>query len=411
MGAPSTVTSRYSRLAVDRTRIQDFFVGIAPLLLGFELLVWMFFLPSALRGHTSFRQLYSAAFMVRTGHSHELYDYDAQKRFQDQTVSAEPIVMPFIRPPFDTLIFIPFSVLSYKSAYAAFLVLNLALISVSAWLLWPWTENWRVGRNWLPPVVFASYTPVVSALMLGQDSILLLAILSSSLVLFVKERDLTAGLVAGLGLFKFHLLIPFAVLLLLWRRWRFFTGFIVTAIGLASISLALVGSQQLRVYSSSLFAIAAASKSAHALLRYPLPITMMPNLHGLIFGLAGSSWSIATRNLATLMAILATMILTAITVPKTCVARDAFVVAMTASVAMSYYLFVYDLTLLLLPLTMFLNHATAWAEILPSSVLFIAPACLFLFPSYFYLVSLPLLLFLIVVIRDARQNCFRHGEG
>jgi len=284
-------------------------------------------------------------------------------------------------------------------------------------LLWPWTENWRVGRNWLPLVVFASFTPVVSALMLGQDSILLLAILSSSLVLFIKERDLAAGLVAGLGLFKFHLLIPFALLLLFWKRWRFFTGFIATAVCLASISLVLVGPQQVRAYSSSLFAIANASNARHLLLRYPLPITMMPNLHGLVFGFAVNSWSIATKNVATLVAILGTMIVTAIAVPRTCVARDAFAVALTASVVMSYYLFVYDLTLLLLPLTVFLNRVTAdesatgWAEILPSAVLFIAPACLFLFPSYFYLVSLPLLLFLMVVIKDARQNCFRQGEG
>ena len=78
--------------------VLDFFWGIAPLLIGVQLLAWIFFLPQSLHGHASFRQLYTAGYMVRTGHAHELYDYTAQKFFQDQLVSREAVLMPFIRP-------------------------------------------------------------------------------------------------------------------------------------------------------------------------------------------------------------------------------------------------------------------------------------------------------------------------
>src|SRR5216684_7790917 len=190
--------------------VLDFFWGVAPLLIGVQLLAWIFFLPQSLHGHTSFRQLYTAGYMVRTGHAHELYDYTAQKFFQDQLVSREAVLMPFIRPPFDALVFVPFSFLSYSSAYVAFLILSVGLLAVSVRLLRPWTENLRTNHKLLPFAIFASFVPVASALMLGQDSILLLALLSASMFALDKERNFTAGALADLGLFKFHLLIPLA---------------------------------------------------------------------------------------------------------------------------------------------------------------------------------------------------------
>src|SRR5713101_316723 len=256
--------------------VLDFFWGIAPLLIGVQLLAWIFFLPQSLNGHTSFRQLYTAGYMVRTGHAHELYDYDAQKLFQGQLVSHEAVLMPFIRPPFDALVFVPFSFLSYSSAYVAFLILSVGLLAVSVRLLRPWTENLRASHKLLPFAIFASFVPVASALMLGQDSILLLALLSASMFALEKERDFTAGAVVGLGLFKFHLLIPLAVLLLCWRRFRFFAGFSSVAAALALISIVVASPAQIRFYAGSLLNIGQGGNGgAHELLRYPLPITMM----------------------------------------------------------------------------------------------------------------------------------------
>src|SRR5258708_29474905 len=135
--------------------VLDFFWGIAPLFIGVQLLALIFFLPQSLHGHTSFRQLYTAGYMVRTGHAHELYDYDAQKLFQDQLVSREAALMPFIRPPFDALVFVPLSYLSYSSAYVTFLILSVGLLAVSVGLLRPWTGNLRTNHKLLPFAIFA----------------------------------------------------------------------------------------------------------------------------------------------------------------------------------------------------------------------------------------------------------------
>ena len=396
-------------------RVQDFFWGIAPLLLGVQLLAWIFFLPQSLHGHTSFRQLYTAGYMVRTGHARELYDYDTQKLFQDQLVSREPMLMPFIRPPFDALVFVPFSFWSYSSAYLAFLITSVALLAVSVRLLRPWTSNFH---KLLPVAIFASFVPVASALMLGQDSILLLALLSGSMLALEREREFMAGALAGLGLFKFHLLIPLALLMLCWKRFRFFAGFSVVAAALALVSIWIETPAQLRLYASSLLSIGKGDTGAHELLRYPLPITMMASVHGLVNGLFGDRLPSSSQTIVTIFLVAGIMLWVAIAVPKCCPQRWIIPIALTASVLASYYLFIYDLTILLLPLTVALNRSATGDRIktvrllsASSAFIFLAPACMFFLPSYFYLVSLPLFFFLFALVKSAKNECGGAGTA
>ncbi len=391
--------------------VQDFFWGIAPLLLGLQLLAWIYFLPQSLHGHTSFRQLYTAGYMVRAGHAHELYDYTAQKFYQDQLVSREAILMPFIRPPFDALVFVPFSFLSYSSAYVTFLILSVGLLAVSVRLLHPLTENLRASHKWLPIAIFASFVPVASALMLGQDSILLLALLSASMFALDKERNFTAGALAGLGLFKFHLLIPLALLLLCWRRIRFFAGFSSVAAALALISIVVSSPAQIRFYAGSLLNIGQGGNGgAHELLRYPLPITMMASLHGLVNGIFEAP-SIQ-RTIVTILLVAAVMLWVAIAVPRTCPTQWMVSIALTTAVLVSYYLFIYDLTILLLPLAAALSRSTAPfrgknGRLLSAAciLVFLAPACMILWTDYFYLVSLPVFFFLFMLVKSAKNEC------
>src|SRR5216684_1679496 len=394
--------------------VQDFFWGIAPVLLGVQLLAWIFFLPQSLHGHTSFRQLYTAGYMVRTGHARELYDYNAQKLFQDQLVSREPVLMPFIRPPFDALLFVPFSFLSYSSAYVGFLILSIALLVAAVRLLCPWTKNLRAGHKWLPIAIFASFVPVASALILGQDSILLLALLSASMLATERERDFAAGALAGLGLFKFHLLIPLALLLLCWRRFRFFAGFSSTAAVLALISIWVASPAQIRFYAGSLLNIGQGGNGGtHELLRYPLPITMMASVHGLVNGLFGAP-SIQ-RTIVTILLVVGVILWVAIAVPKSCPIQWMIPIALTTGVLVSYYLFIYDLTIVLLPLTFALDRSTAPAQgkncrLLSAAcvLVFLAPAFLILWPYHFYLVSLPVFFFLFMLVESAKNEC---GSG
>src|SRR6478752_5014662 len=155
--------------------LPDLLLGMLPILVGIQLLGWITFFPSALlHGHADFRQLYAAGYMVRTGHAGELYDIRAQKQFQDALVGSDERALPFIRPAYQALLFVPFSLLPYRSAYLAFLAVNLLLLALAFWLIRPRMKN--LARIWrgLPIFVFLVFYPIALALMQGQDSILLL---------------------------------------------------------------------------------------------------------------------------------------------------------------------------------------------------------------------------------------------
>ena len=190
-----------------------------------QLLGWLTFFPSALRGHADFRQLYAAGYMVRTGHASELYDARAQQQFQNALVGNDERALPFIRPAYQALLFVPFSLLPYRSAYLAFLAVNLLLLAMAFWLIASTMRN--LARIWrgLPVFVFLVFYPIALALMQGQDSILLLVLLAAALVALDRGREMMAGMLVALGLFKMQIVIPIALLFLLWRRWRFFAGF------------------------------------------------------------------------------------------------------------------------------------------------------------------------------------------
>jgi len=86
----------------------------------------------------------------------------------------------------------------------------------------------------------------------GQDSILLLALLAAAFACLNRRRDLGAGLLTGLGLFKFQIIIPMALLFLVWRRWRFCLGFASSSLVAGAVSVGLVGLEQSERYARSL---------------------------------------------------------------------------------------------------------------------------------------------------------------
>ncbi|MGH9544078.1 MAG: glycosyltransferase family 87 protein [Terriglobales bacterium] len=389
--------------------LPDLLLGTLPILVGVQLLGWITFLPGALlHGHADFRQLYAAGYMVRTGHAGELYDIRAQQKFQDALVGSDERALPFIRPAYQALLFVPFSLLPYRGAYLAFLAVNLALLALVFRMLRSHMSNLARVWRFLPVFVFLVFYPVALALMQGQDSILLLLLLAAALVALDGGRDLRAGVLLGLGLFKMQIVIPVALLFLLWRRWRFVAGFVLSACLLSLISLGTVGFAQTADYIRSLLSVGTNMAAVH---QFPLRVSIMANLRGLFFGLLGARVPAFWIQVLTVAASVSVLLWVALAVPVKQKSSGAFVIAITASLIMSYYLFIHDLSVLLIPIVITLDRfiladperpattldrAAAWM----SAALLVAPLCIFLMPEHFYLVALPLCAFMVILIRS-----------
>ena len=98
---------------------------------------------------------------------------------------------------------------------------------------------------------------------------------------FRRRQDLRAGICLGLGLFKFHLVLPFAFVLLLCRRWRALCGLLLSAAFEVAISWGLVGWRQLLYYPRYAWLINRQQPT-----RVIVPRNM-PNLRGLFTGWPG----------------------------------------------------------------------------------------------------------------------------
>src|SRR5947199_5952215 len=122
--------------------------------------------------------------------------------------------------------------------------------------------------------------------MQGQDSILLLALPGAVLVSLEWNRDLSAGALAGVGLCKFQIGVPIALLFLLWRRWRFVKGFMFSAILVGLLSFITSGWAETVVFVHSLLSVGAGLPAVPGEINFPLRINIMANLRGLVYGLA-----------------------------------------------------------------------------------------------------------------------------
>lgn len=329
-------------------------LGVPIYFVAIHVWAWVLIAPYLLHdGKPDFRQIYSSAYMVRTGHSAQLYDYNLQKEYQDRLITYQKDGLPFIRPAYEALIFVPLSYFSFRTAYILLLITNIGLLAVCLLLLRPWLRNLYHVYVWLPAALFVGFEPIGVAFIMGQDSVLLLVLLAVSFILLTKRLPGWAGLVAGLGLFKFQILLPVALLFLAWRRWRFLLGFGVSTMALAGISLWIAGFAGTKMYFEYLTSVA---NLTSGIPQFPVLWQLMANVHGLMFGLTGS-W-LPKFWLETLALLLSSCVL-GWTFYKGARVKEndagLFLLALPCAILVAHYVFIHDLSVLLLPTVILLN--------------------------------------------------------
>jgi len=281
--------------------------------------------------------------MLRTGEP--LYDYAAETAAQSSLVSPTPFTLPFMSPPYTALLFVPFSWFDYKTAFFLFLAFNLACLGLALFLLRPFTVT--LDTKWRLTVAFIalSFLPLGIALIFGQLSVLLLLLYCACFVALQSGRPTLAGVFLALALIKFQIALPVALLFLLWRQWRFFAGFLTGAFALTLLSLRVTGAAATQAYLYSLLAMSQASSTGAGQTKYAIYSAEMPNLYGLlntVFSGAPSSLYL-------------TVLLSLLVLLWAALQRPSLPLALLAGILVSYHLYLYDFTLLLLPMLLILN--------------------------------------------------------
>ncbi len=321
-------------------------------------------------GYSDFASFYTGGKILRQHEGERLYDPRLQWNIQQEFASRVAIrhgPLPFIRPPFEALLFLPFAYVSYPRAYAIWTILKVCILFAIAFLL-DKTVDGR-GRS-LPKVLLGwlvslAYFPLAFDLRQGQDSVLLLLIFCLALQSLQKGADFRSGIFLALGLFKFTLTLPVFFVLLLRRKFRFMVGFLIAAAVLFGLSILVSGTATALAYPKYLWTL---NQSAAAGLT---TVRIMPNLRALFaqFGFAGSGANWVLGGVA-LIALLATALLWDFGERHR---RPYFPAGFSLSIVVtlltSYYIYNYDLSLLLIPILtlgpkILLGESHGWSRML-----------------------------------------------
>jgi hypothetical protein len=366
-------------------------------------------------GYSDFVHFYIAGQMTRTGHGTELLDPSSQLSAQQPLSEAvrtrgRPFV--YMHPPFETLLFAPFSYLPYPDAFLLWDLLSIvALLAVPILL----RAELRVFQDFPVPLwllIFLAFFPVFALLLQGQDDALLLLLITLAYLALRRKADFRAGCWLGLALIRPQFILPLIFILLPGGQLGAAAGFALTGLGLGILTVAALGWPLLGGYARHLW-------STEQTLN---PGGNMPNLHGLFTSILPHS---VASSAVTALVFLGSAVLLIIAAQKWRQHRGdnpelAFSLAIVTIVLVSYHAFAQDLTLLILPILLQGNsmllrkfRPAATFILLPIIVLFLNPLCYVMaHRGYFYLFALGLLGWFAIAAKDLTgMPAARAGSG
>lgn len=365
-----------------------------------------------------FSEFYAAGEIVRHGLGSSLYDLKVQAEFQLQVA---PVHAFYLRPPFETLLFVPLTYLGYRGAYIAWTLVSLALLFGAVILIRRNTEVLYAMQQYTRGIpvdlgllflISLTFEPTMDSFLIGQDAVLVLFIYTLVFIALKRKREPAAGVLLACGLFKFHLVLPFALVLLFRRRWRFLLWFAAAACVLVTVSVGVSGPRVLTAYPGMFL-----EPSYRKLMGFQPEYAA--NLRGLLHLLGGNRMPTAS---AAVVAVLSFVMLwwTARLWNRSRL-EIGFSAAVIATLLTGFHSFVYDLCLLLLPVAILCGELALRRALLNNwrlnvvLILLFIPSVHHLLISYhvYALMAVLLLAFLVIVsilaTRPSREAGLRYN--
>jgi hypothetical protein len=226
---------------------------------------------------------YAAGLIVRQGNGAKLYDVQEQARIQEGLFPGRGFLFE-LHPPFEVLLYAPLTKFSYLHAYVVWGIFNIFL----------WTAFVYLARRCAPVpkqtfqyfLVCFTFFPLWINLHHGQTSLLLLISYCLTFLALKGKQDFRAGAFLGLGLVKFQLVLPFAVICVLRKKWRVMGGFAAAALTLTALSIVTVGPEGVLSYVQLLFSTI---KHPNNPVHVAIVPSNMPNVRGFLVGLMKGS--------------------------------------------------------------------------------------------------------------------------
>lgn len=227
------------------------FALVSMVLLGaFQFLIWY----KAVEGRggpdiyvrgIDFAPTLTGARIVRDGDGRQLYDLTMQRAAQDRVLAPylrlpEGTILPYLHPPFESLLVAPLLDLPYGTLYL--LWSGLILLAFVGALLALARALPLTGRpRWLLLTALCSYYALSQALWLGQSSPLVTLGLCGSFLALKRGRPGWAGVALALVAIKPQMLLVVGPVLLLMGRWRALVSCAAVLAGVSVAAMPILG--------------------------------------------------------------------------------------------------------------------------------------------------------------------------
>jgi hypothetical protein len=184
----------------------------------------------------------AAGRLALSGHASQLYDHAAVSAVQDGLLGGRipNFYDAYRNPPFYALVYTPLAPFDLLPAAAIWCVVGLLCLAVALRLLLADTPLLRSRWRGLLVLVFA-FAPVYFGLIDGENALVSLLLFALIYRSFARGSNVGLGVWSALGLFKPQLFFVFPLIFLATRRWKALAWYVVTALALFAVSLALVG--------------------------------------------------------------------------------------------------------------------------------------------------------------------------
>ncbi len=287
---------------------------------------------------TDFTAIYGAGRLALEGHAVQAYDWATHAQAMSRAIGRTAQQFPFPNPPTFLAVIAPFAALPYVPALIVWLAITFAL--------YLYTCASIVGR-WQGAVWLGAMIVTLANIIAGQNGFLTAALMGSGLLL-APTRPVIAGILLGALAYKPHLGLLLPIALAASGQWRTFAAAAATVTASALAALALFGVEPWWAFLDNIgrFGTAIATE------RFSVT-NKLQSAYGFL----------ATSGLPKGLAMTAQVGLAAGLVAQTALVwrsaapyalKAAWLIA--ASVLMSPYVYVYDLTLLAIAQAFLLRH-------------------------------------------------------
>ena len=229
--------------------------------------------------YLDFHTFYAAGMVMHRRGPRALYDAGLQQQV-DRAIAPNGPFLRYAHTPPEALLFLPLARFSFPAAFLLWSLFNILVLALSLlgfrYIDDPLKPNDRL--LWLILII-----PFIAApLALGQDGLLPLPVFLSAYLALKREREMLAGSLLGVGLFRFEILLPFILVFAMRKRWKLLAGFAATGAAGLLLSLALVGFHGMIAYAHLLISLANLKGTTVEVI-----VQMMPSLRGVLASLLG----------------------------------------------------------------------------------------------------------------------------